>query len=299
MPVRPFLLEGDPVKLSLLIPTLNRIGVVYNVLRHLEHQTRKPDEIVIVDQTDRRDPLLEEYAAAHPEVNYIRIKRKGLPNARNVAIRNATGDILLFVDDDIVPDDDLVRIHFENYADPSVAGVGGLVRGGYDRPDPRAPVGTFVPSSGMVVRNFGVGERRDVDHLPGGHMSFRREVFEKVGGFDPTYGGASIGEETDFCLRAVHAGFRLVYDSRAALDHLRLPMGGCRAPTFEEWLFWHAHNGILFVLRHAWKKALPGFVLRRVARFTLFAFEKGSLALPGIGLIGLLRGVSTHLSTRG
>ena len=286
------------MKLSLLIPTLNRIGVVYNVLRHLEHQTRKADEIVIVDQTEMRDHLLEEYAAGHPEVKYIRIREKGLPNARNVAVRHATGDILLFVDDDIVPDSEMVRIHLDNYRDPSIAGVGGAVRGGYDRPDPRAPVGTFFPSTGLIVRNFGTGDRVDVQHIPGGHMSFRREVFDKVGEFDTTYGGASIMEETDFCLRTVRAGFRLVYDPRASLDHLCLPMGGCRAPRFEHWLFWHAHNGILFMLRHAWKKALPPFVFWRMARFTLFSFEKGSLPLLGIGLLGLVRGVSTHLSSR-
>lgn len=286
------------MKLSLLIPTLNRIGVVYNVLRHLEHQTRKADEIVIVDQTEMRDHLLEEYSAAHPEVKYIRIRQKGLPNARNVAVAHSTGDVLLFVDDDIVPDPEMIRVHVENYRDPSVSGVGGAVRGGYDRPDPRAPVGTFFPSTGLIVRNFGTADRVDVQHIPGGHMSFRREVFEKVGKFDTTYGGASIMEETDFCLRTVRAGFRLVYDPRASLTHLCLPMGGCRAPRFEDWLFWHAHNGILFMLRHAWKKALPSFVFWRMARFTLFSFEKGSLPLLAIGLLGLLRGVSTHLSSR-
>ncbi len=285
------------MKLTLVIPTLDRQAVVFNLLRHLEHQTRPADEIVIVDQTATRDARLEEYVAPRPEIRYLRISVKGLPNARNVGIAHASGDILLFVDDDVVPDRDLVRRHWDSYSDPSVGGVGGRVRGGYDRRDRRGLVGTFRPSDGVVIRNFGEGDRREVQHLPGGNMSFRREVFDRVGRFEVAYGGSAMGEETDFCLRAFRAGFRLIYDPSAVLDHLALPTGGCRAPRFEEWLHWHAHNGILFLLRHAWRTAVPIWLVKRVLRFGVFALQHASPALLGVGLRGLLAGVSTYGKT--
>ncbi|MBI2899404.1 MAG: glycosyltransferase family 2 protein, partial [Planctomycetes bacterium] len=205
--------------------------------------------------------------------------------------------VVLFIDDDVVPDADLVRRHVENYEDPAISGVGGSVRGGYDLPDMRGPVGTFRPADGVVIRNFGAGPRREVQHLPGGNMSFRRGVFERIGGFEPAYGGAAIGEETDFCLRAVRAGFRLVYDPSATLDHLHLPAGGCRTPRFDEWLFWHAHHGMLFLLRHARRVAVPLFVVKRVLRFALFSLEHASPSLLLVGLRGLVAGVSTYGKT--
>lgn len=284
------------MRLTLAIPTLDRQAVVYNLLRHLEHQTRRPDEVVIIDQTEARDLRLEEYAASRPGIRYRRIPVKGLPNARNVAVRESTGDVILFIDDDVVPDPDLVRRHAANYEDPTIAGVGGGIRGGYDLPDARGPVGEFRAGDGVVIRNFGAGPRRDVQHLPGGNMSFRRGVFERVGGFEVAYGGSAIGEETDFCLRAVRAGFRLVYDPSALLDHLALPTGGCRA-RFDEWLFWHAHNGMLFLLRHARRIAVPLWVAKRVLRFALFSLQHASPALLAVGLRGLLAGVSTYGKT--
>ena len=279
-------------RISVVLPTLNRPEAIYNLLRHLEHQSVAPFEIVVIDQSAAPNARVAAYVEEHPLVRLHRIPVKGLPNARNVGVERSQGDVVLFLDDDSIPDVDLVRFHAENYADPSISGVGGRVLGGYDRGG--AETGRFKPGNGKVVRNFGSTTRGEADHLAGGNMSFRREVFDRVGGFDKAYGGSSIGEETDFCLRARRAGFRFVFDPRAALDHLHLPTGGCRTPRVEDWLFWQAHNSMLFVLRHARASCWPGFILKRIAKFGMLCLENGSPALLGIGLRGLLRGMSTH-----
>lgn len=291
--------ETEParsMKLSLVIPTLDRPSAVLDLLRHLERQTRPPDEILVVDQSDREDPRLAARAAAHRGLRVLRIPAQGLPRARNAGWRQVSGDIILFLDDDVVPDPGLCEAHLAAYADPSVAGVGGRVTGGYDAL--QGEVGTFHALDGAVRRNFGALVRRDVDHLPGGNMSFRREVFTRIGGFDPAFGGAAIGEETDFCLRARRAGFRLVFEPGAAVEHLHLPAGGCRGGTFEDWVYWHAHNGMLFALRHARAVAWPLFVLQRIFRFALFGLERGSVVALMAGLGGLIRGAATHCSVR-
>jgi len=283
-------------RISVVLPTLDRPEAIYNLLRHLEHQSARPLEIVVVDQSSAPDARLAAYAAGRPEVRLVRIPVKGLPNARNVGVRHSSGDVVLFLDDDSIPDADLVRFHAEAYSDPAIAGVGGQVRGGYDAG--AGEIGTFRESDGRVVRNFGGGTRCGVDHLQGGNMSFRREVFARVGGFDPSYGGSAIGEETDFCLRARRAGFRFVFEPRASLEHLHLPTGGCRAPRFEDWLYWHSHNTVLFVLRHARRALLPVFFLKRTLRLGLFAIEHGSPALIAVGLRGFARGIATYRAAR-
>jgi GT2 family glycosyltransferase len=285
-----------PPLVSLVLPTLDRPEAIYNLLRHLEHQTTKPHETIVVDQSAVPDERVAAYAAANPRVRLHRIAERGLPNARNVGIGLAMGDVVLFLDDDSIPDPDLVRFHVEGYAEAAVSGVGGRVRGGYDTDG--TAVGKFRERDGKVVRNFGSTTRCTVDHLPGGNMSFRREVFERVGGFDKAYGGSAIGEETDFCLRARRAGFRFVFEPRAALEHLHLPTGGCRIPRFEDWLFWHSHNSVLFVLRHARRALLPLFFLKRTLRLAFFAVEHGSLALIAVGFRGFARGIAVYRATR-
>jgi glucosyl-dolichyl phosphate glucuronosyltransferase len=286
----------DSVRVSLVLPTLDRPQAIYNLLRHVEHQTVAPHEIIIVDQSALLDERVASYAAATPRVRHHRIVERGLPNARNVGVGLATGDVVLFLDDDSIPDPDLIRFHAEAYADPGVGGVGGRVQGGYDSGG--VSIGKFRESDGKVVRNFGATIRCEVDHLPGGNMSFRRDVFDRVGGFDKTYGGSSIGEETDFCLRARRAGVRFLFEPRASLEHLHLPTGGCRAPRFEDWLYWHSHNSVLFVLRHARRALLPLFFLKRTLRLGLFALEHGSVALIAVGLKGFARGIAAYRATR-
>ena len=286
----------DSVRVSLVLPTLDRPQAIYNLLRHVEHQTVAPHEIIIVDQSADLDERVASYAAVTPRVRHHRIAERGLPNARNVGVGLATGDVVLFLDDDSIPDPDLIRFHAEAFGDRGVGGVGGRVLGGYDTGG--TSIGKFRESDGKVVRNFGATTRCEVDHLPGGNMSFRRDVFDRVGGFDKTYGGTSIGEETDFCLRARRAGVRFLFEPRACLEHLHLPTGGCRAPRFEDWLYWHSHNSVLFVLRHARRALLPLFFLKRTLRLGLFALEHGSVALIAVGLKGFARGIAAYRATR-
>jgi GT2 family glycosyltransferase len=286
----------QPARVSVVLPTVDRPEAIYNLLRHLEHQTVAPLEIVVVDQSAAADARLEAYAASNPRVRLHRIAERGLPNARNVGVGLARGDVLLFLDDDSIPDPDLVRFHAERYADRDVSGVGGRVQGGYDSGG--SEVGRFRASDGKVIRNFGSTAGCEVEHLPGGNMSFRRDVFDRVGGFDKAYGGSAIGEETDFCLRARRAGFRFVFEPRASLEHLHLPTGGCRAPRFEDWLYWHSHNSVLFVLRHARRAMLPLFFVKRTLRLGLFAVEHGSVALIAVGLKGFARGIAAYRATR-
>ena len=77
-----------------------------------------------------------------------------------------------------------------------------------------------------------------------------------------------------------------------------LPTGGCRTPRFEDWLYWHSHNSMLFFLRHARRAVLPVFFLKRTLRLGLFALEHGSVELIAVGLKGFARGIVAYRSSR-
>lgn len=279
----------------MIIPTVDRPGAAAKVAAMLERQTSRDFEIVVVDQSAAEDPALR-----NPRVNLVRIAERGLPNARNVGARRASGDILIFLDDDVEPDARLVECHARHYSDPRVMGVAGRIRGGYDEAPAGRAVGRLRRWDVKIFRNFDCDTAGDVEHLPGGNMSMRRAVLEAVGGFDSSYGGSSVGEETDFSLRVrAKLGKDVVFrfDPEAWLFHNHLPTGGCRSKTFREWLFWNGHNVMLFALRHGSWGAAPVVVLQRALRFLAFAIEHGDPPLVGIGLLGVARGVSRHLRT--
>ena len=177
-------------------------------------------------------------------------------------------------------------------------GVAGRIRGAYD--EAPGATGTFGRWTLHIGRHFNSTTPGRVDHLPGGNFSIRREAFDRVGGFDRSYGGSAVGEETDFSLRLRRARPDTVfeYDPLAAVTHLHMRTGGCRSPRFADWLHWHAHNVMLFALRHGARTTLPLVVLARALRFGIFAIQHRDPMLVAVGLRGLGLGVSSHLRTR-
>src|SRR5204862_1417395 len=65
--------QMQPPRVSVVLPTLDRPEAIYNLLRHLEHQTLEPFEIVIVDQTAILDERVRAYSAERPRIRYHRI----------------------------------------------------------------------------------------------------------------------------------------------------------------------------------------------------------------------------------
>lgn len=106
--------ENKPVpqdiKVSVVMPLYNRAPMVRMVLDALTNQTYTNIEYVIVDdgsKDDGADIIEREY----PKVKVVRQQNGGCASARNACIRNATGDIVLFVDSDVIVPPDWVETH--------------------------------------------------------------------------------------------------------------------------------------------------------------------------------------------
>lgn len=281
--------------ISVIIPTYNREKAALDVLKTLAVQTYRDFEVVVVDQSDSPSAAMR----AMSNVKYIYTDIPSLPRARNIGAKNSTGDITLFIDDDVIPDNALLMEHARSHEDASVDGVGGRVIGAYDRAT-TGNVGQLRFIDAKIIRNFqSENIVSGVSHLPGGNMSFKRRVFDKFGYFDELYGGRhSMGEETDFCMRIVEGGGKLVFNGKASLLHLHIPAGGCREDTFASWLFYSAHNLALFSERHIPARYLPLIFFQRLARFSIFSLEKGDLSAPVVGACGFLKGIKTGIHGR-
>ena len=111
-----------PIKVSVVLCTLNRQAIVRNTIKKLASQTYSNSEFLILDQTAARDPALEntvnELGAAF---RYIRLPKPNLPAARNEGVRNTSGEIILFIDDDVDPDNDLVPCMCVHIANPRMS----------------------------------------------------------------------------------------------------------------------------------------------------------------------------------
>lgn len=111
------------------IITFNRAEWLKDALMSLTRQTRLPDEVVVVDNGSKdhtKDVVLS--FRDRLNIKYVHEPIRGIPHARNAAIRNATSDIIASIDDDCVADENwLKQIEIPFIKDPNIGVVGGNV----------------------------------------------------------------------------------------------------------------------------------------------------------------------------
>jgi glycosyltransferase involved in cell wall biosynthesis len=119
--------------IGVVIPTYNRLDTLLICLRHLEEQTWRSFEVIVVDDgsTDSTPQAMNEYQASAPfSFRYLRQSNSGPARARNQAVRELNATVCLLLGDDILATPDLVRIHYEHHrSHPEIDAVAvGLTR---------------------------------------------------------------------------------------------------------------------------------------------------------------------------
>lgn len=203
--------------------TTDRWPDIERAIASLRQQSHPVEEIVLV--SDHNAELLERAREAFPDVRCVaNAGTPGLSDARNTGLRLATGDVVGFLDDDAAAAPDWVERMLGAYEDDGVVGVGGWVT-----PDWRAARPGWFPEEFLWVLGCsytGLPRTRAAIRNPiGANMSFRRTVFDTVGGFDTGTGrigkDAAGCEETEFSIRATEGtpGARIVLEPAARCRH--------------------------------------------------------------------------------
>ena len=240
------------LSLTLIIITRNRPEMVQECLNHLAPLSPQPDQIVLVDSSD--DEQTHRVADNFAHVQYIRLAngRNRMPDSRNAGLRVATGDIVAFLDDDSMAGEGWLPNLLEPFSDPEV----GCVGGGVDEPGTEwrldEPVGRVL-ANGDLSQSFSPAHEadREVDHVKGCNMSFRRDLLACIGGFDPGYTGDNLREDTDACLGIKKLGANVVFCPSAVVTHLRAPRKGItRGMGDPVKLYYNSRNHTYFILKH-------------------------------------------------
>ena len=240
---------------SVVVPTFNRADILEKTISFLLKQTYLDYEIIIIDQSSCPDT--KKFEKNSDIIKYTHIKEKGVSNARNVGIKKSKGDIILFLDDDIIPDNDLILHHVQGYRDKKVGCVAGRA---IEEPDVLTNTnitGCTVALSGRVLRNFRSVSRRYIHAALGANMSFLKEAIDKTGLFDTRFIGSSQFEEADYCYRLRKSGYSILYEPEALVNHLRIQTGGCRLDEPFQEIYCRLRNTVLFYAKNMNRLLLP------------------------------------------
>ena len=217
-------MRGRP-RCSIIIATFNRHDILGATLASVLKQDYEQYELIVIDQSTLSYAGVHRFAAdSAVPFQYLHRPVPNLPKARNTGIEMAEGDIVIFIDDDVLLDANYIAHHARHYLDPTVGGVTGLVLSlDAANADPIAQAKTH-----RCLRRPTLDQPVDVRWLSGCSMSYRKTALLDVGGFDIAYTGSSWCEDVDVSVRVSQRGLRLLFDPHIRLVHLAAPRGGCQ-----------------------------------------------------------------------
>jgi len=168
--------------------------------------------IIVVDSSSnlRTIDVLRKFAKEYSSMLKIFHENNlKISEAYNYALKSVDDEIVAFVDADCVVRKDWLKIIVDNFDEPEIAAVGGF----YETP---SEANFFSRLVGLELESRTVKFEKYVTRLPTGNIAFRREILERIGGFD---GELPLHQDTDIGYRIIKNGYKLVYNRNASVFH--------------------------------------------------------------------------------
>jgi len=273
--------------LSIIIPTLNRYNDLENTLCNLNEQSYQDFEVVIIDQTD--NPESERYLK-RSKIKYFWSNDRSASGARNIGIKESKGDILLFLDDDIIIKNlDFIKNHIRHYSDELIPGIVGCIMEPDEIKRMTRHSWSYKKNIGWLFfpRNYGLPAM--VGCGGSGNLSVRRTIAILVGGMDENYKKGAHREESDFCTRVVKKYGLFKYDPDADIVHIGSPLGGIRSWSSGADIVkkqQHFDGAFYFLIKNFKIRELPYHL---ISTFIFFFYNKKLLHKPHLFILTFYR----------
>lgn len=207
------------MKVGLVIPALNAGHELGALLDAVEGQTRRPDDILVVDSSSDDDTV--EIAKSYPGIRVISIRREDFDHGgtRQLAFEKVTGDCVLFLTQDAVPADECyVENLLRPFSDPTVA-----MTSGRQLPKPGARRYVQLVQEFNYPDESSVRSESDIERLgikaffaSDACSAYRRSALEAIGGIPRP---CATNEDMLAAARLLRAGYKVAYEANACVFH--------------------------------------------------------------------------------
>lgn len=232
-------------------------------------------------------------------ITYLTEDKPGKSHALNTAVAHARGDLLAFTDDDVLPSPGWLAAYARTFAETGADYAAGRIMPLWEAPPPRWLTPTLhgvlaIPDGG--TKRLTLKGIHDQVMPIGANMAIRRRVLDSVGGWNPDLGKLKntlrTGEDHEFALRLLAAGFTGVYDPDASVLH-RVPAERLHLSYFARWCY--GNGQIEASLEQDYPSTarylfgVPRYLWRRLGRDILSAAAGLATADPGRSTAGAMR----------
>lgn len=225
---------------AIIICTRNRPDDIINLLRSIQVQKKIPEELIIVDSSDIPLDQQQQFIATfssnlfpRTSLLYKHVTKAGIPYQRNVGAQVSSSDLLHFVDDDTILEDNYIAQMNAAFEHQDFGGGMGYVTNIYPKKNnidrllrmifllQRDYASGNFTLSGMPTHAYGTNQFKTVQVLGGCCMSYRRELFLHYLA-DEQLAHYAYMEDVDISWR-ISRKYKLFYNPAARLQHLKSP----------------------------------------------------------------------------
>jgi GT2 family glycosyltransferase len=223
--------------LSLVIPTYRREKILLDticLLQPLRAALDEASELLVIDQTEQHQLETEQTLAQwHQQgvIRWIRLPAAHLTRAMNTGLLEANGEIVLYLDDDIIPSTSLLQSHLSIHRQPTYcsAVVGQVLQPG-QIPENRSQRHHTSPFWRDFDFPFNSTQPAWIENAMAGNMSIQRMEALRIGGFDEHFPPPVAARfESEFAKRLIKYGGRIRFEPSASIHHLAATSGGTRS----------------------------------------------------------------------
>ena len=203
---------------SVIVPTYNGAHKLPALLSALQKQTYKEFELIVaVDgSTDNTDDVLKTHASLFKSFVIVAQANNGRAAVRNFGAKQAKGDLLIFFDDDMLPEPSCIEVHVDHHSKYSSSILTGAQIDFVHRKKDIQIFKSFLSTKWMKKLDTGMPLEKENLFITAANFSIPRKLFEDLNGFDEQLNDA---EDFDLAVRAYIAGIPLNFNKLALAWH--------------------------------------------------------------------------------
>jgi len=245
--------------ISIIVPSHNSEKTIQKNLESLLKQDYKGRyEIIVVDSSKDKTP---DIVSKFP-VKLIKQKPKGPAAARNLGVKKAKGNIVVFIDSDCIAPKNWLRNLLKPFSNKNVVAVAGT----YKTKNKESLIARFTGYE-IEQRHERMRMFKYIDFVATYNCAYRKRIFIKLGGFNKKFTQA---EDADLSFRIVKRGYKIRYQPSAYVYHYH-------PSTLTKYLkqkFWRGYWKVFLYLRHREKflgdTYTPKTLLPQILSFSIF-----------------------------